>query len=75
MALKNWDEIGMFDREVALYEQLREMGIAISFITYGNSDDLEYRQRLQGIEILCNRWHLPNNIYERFLHKLHTKSL
>ena len=65
----------MFDREVALYERLRDLGVAVSFVTYGNSDDLAYRDRLQGINILCNRWGLPNSIYEKFLHRFYRKTL
>ena len=75
MSLKAWDEIGMFDREVALYERLCEMGVSISFVTYGNSDDLEFQERLPGIEILCNRWDFPIRVYEKFLHRFHGKAL
>ena len=75
MSLQDWDKIGMFDREVVLYERFRDRGVSVSFITYGNSGDLEYRDRLQGINILCNRWSLPNSIYENFLHRFHRKTL
>ena len=61
----------MFDREVALYERLRDKGVCVSFVTYGNANDLDYRERLPRIEILCNRWGLPNRFYEKFLHRLH----
>ena len=75
VSLQTWDKVGMFDREVALYERLRDLGVAVSFVTYGNSDDLAYRDRLQGINILCNRWGLPNSIYEKFLHRFYRKTL
>ena len=71
MSLKAWDDVGMFDREVALYERLRDKGVSISFVTYGNASDLDYQDRLPEIEILCNRWGLPNRIYEKFLHRFH----
>ncbi len=71
MSIKAWDDVGMFDREVALYERLRDKGVSISFVTYGNASDLDYQDRLPEIEILCNRWGLPNRIYEKFLHRFH----
>ena len=71
VSLQTWDNVGMFDREVALYERLRDKGVCVSFVTYGNADDLDYRERLPRIEILCNRWGLPNRFYEKFLHRLH----
>ena len=75
MSLKAWNKIGMFDQEVVLYERFRDRGASVSFIIYGNSRDLEYRDRLQSIDILSNRWGLPNIIYEKFLHRFHRKRL
>jgi len=75
MSIKAWDDVGMFDREVAIYERLRDHGVVVSFVTYGYSDDFGYRDRLQGIDILCNRWRLPSRVYQRFLYLLHGKSL
>ena len=75
ISLKGWDEYGMIDREVALYERLRDKGVTISFVTYGNANDLDYCERIPGIEILCNRWNFPNLVYEKFLHRFHGKAL
>jgi len=75
MSLKAWDEIGMLDREVAIYERLRDHRVEVSFITYGNSDHHEYSQRLRGITIDCNRWHLPSRLYQKYVHILHGKTL
>ena len=73
--MKAWDEVGVFAREVALYERLRDRGVTVSFITYGNSEDLEYSGRLRKINILCNRWGLSDGNYQRFLHLIHAKPL
>ena len=70
-SFRNWDEAGILDREVSLYERLRDRGIKISFVSYGNFDDLHYQKRLFGMEILCNRWSLPNRVYVKLLHRLH----
>ena len=75
MSLKAWDEIGMLDREVAIYERLCDHRVEVSFITYGNSDHHEYSQRLRGITIDCNRWHLPSRLYQKYVHILHGKTL
>ncbi len=71
VSLRNWDKWGMFDREVALYKRLQERGVQVGFVTYGDSRDLKYTERLPGINILCNRWKLPHRVYERLLPLLH----
>ena len=75
MSLKAWDNNGMLDREVALYERLQEKGVKVSFLTYGDATELNYQDRLPGIQILCNRWGFPNRVYEKFLHRFHGKVL
>ena len=62
-----WDEVGMLDREVALYQILQRKGLQVSFVTNGNSKDLEYQGRIPGIRIVCNQWKLPEHLYHRSL--------
>lgn len=71
LSLKTWDEIGMFEREVALYRRLQEHDVQVSFVTYGDASDLAYADRLPGIRILCNRWGLSPERYEQLLPFLH----
>lgn len=71
VSLLTWDQVGMFEREVALYRRLRAHGIRVTFATYGNASDLTYADRLPGIRILCNRWGLAQAYYERWLPWLH----
>ncbi len=75
VSLRTWDRGGMFDREVALYLRLREKGVKINFVTYGDRDDFTYSDRIHGITILCNRWNLPANLYEKLLPILHASRL
>jgi glycosyltransferase involved in cell wall biosynthesis len=75
MSLRTWDRIGMFEREVALYRELKKRLERVSFITYGNSDDLSYAERIPGIEILCNSWNLPLRIYSKLIPLLHRVTL
>jgi len=75
VSLKDWDVIGMFDREVEIYKRLCYLGVSISFITYGDSDDLAYQSRIKGINILCNKWNIKNVIYQKYLYLIHWKYL
>jgi glycosyltransferase involved in cell wall biosynthesis len=63
VSLKTWDNLGMFEREVALYHRLQEHGVQVRFVSYGDASDLAYADRLPGIRILCNRWKLPTRWY------------
>ena len=75
VSLHTWDKIGMFEREVALYRQLQEYGVQVSFVTYGDAKDLSYANQIPGIRILCNRWRLPTRYYERWVTILHARHL
>ncbi len=63
ISLKIWDEAGLLEREVALYKALHQQLGGIAFITYGDSRDLRYGDRLNGIRVICNRWKLPKLLY------------
>jgi glycosyltransferase involved in cell wall biosynthesis len=65
----------MFGREVALYQELQRRGVRVSFITFGDHRDLHYAEQIPGIDIHCNRWHLPAALYERWLPRLHRRVL
>jgi glycosyltransferase involved in cell wall biosynthesis len=75
ISLRMWSENGSFEREIALYLRLQEKGVQVSFITYGDKTDLQYRDRLHGIQIFCNRWGLPPHQYERLIPLLHAPAL
>ena len=42
VSLRTWSMVGNLDREIALYHFLADHGLDISFVTYGDSTDLEY---------------------------------
>jgi len=76
VSLQTWDRIGSLEREIALYLRLQQQkGVQVSFLTYGDKTDLQYREQLRGVEILCNRWNLPSNMYERLIPLLHARAL
>lgn len=74
-SLERWQNVGMFEREVALYKSHWAKGIGISFITYGKNDRVLFRERLPNIEILCNETRLPTRLYAALLPFLHARTL
>ena len=66
-SLKRWEEAGLLSRELAIYKGLQSEGVAITLVTYGNRDDLNFAVQIPGIKIICNRWSLPENWYIRLL--------
>lgn len=75
IALQTWEQQGMFDREVALYRRLQARGVHVSFVTYGHAEDLRFRERLPGIDILCNRFGWSPPVYWRWLKALYAPTL
>lgn len=73
MSLREWDTIGSFDREVALYRALRPHLRALSIISYGDARELSYQDRLQGIRIVCNHFQLPEPWYIRTLYHIYPR--
>jgi len=74
-SIKNWDRVGMLEREVALYRNYIEKGVKVTFITYGRKDHSLYAERLKGIDIRCNEHRLPPAIYARLIPLLHAQAL
>lgn len=50
--LKHWDEGGFLKRELSFYHKLCQKGIKISFLTYGDESEYEYKDILGSIEII-----------------------
>ncbi|MEO5376751.1 MAG: glycosyltransferase family 4 protein [Magnetococcus sp. DMHC-6] len=67
VSLHTWDQKGMLEREVALYNALLPHLNGIAFVTHGDGRDLNYQARVPGIRIFCNRWNLPPQWYRRSL--------
>lgn len=75
VSLHSWYQAGLFEREVALYRRLQSNGVKVTFITYGDSADLQYEGLLPGITICCNRFGIPDWLYARLINQLHRKHL
>ena len=74
-SLQTWARAGILSREIQLYKQLQPHFDKITFVTYGDANDLKYAKHLDGIEILYNRWHLPPGIYAQLVPVLHMSAL
>jgi len=75
ISLKDWDKAGILSREIALYVELIKYGWDISFITYGNKSEYKYKKQLNGINIYCNKYGLPQKWYETLIFIIHRKVL
>jgi len=71
MSLRSWEEIGMLEREMALYCRLRDRGVGITLITYGGKEDVSYESRFPGVRVLANASALPQAEYEATLEHVH----
>ncbi len=67
VSLQTWNEVGMLDRELAIYKALQKRGVKVGFVTYGNSRDLQFASRLPGIALRANDLGLPISKYKRAL--------
>lgn len=67
MTLSAWDQAGMFDREIALYKEVKKHVGQVSIVSYGGSDELRYLDRMDGVEIVCNRWDIHPRLYMLYL--------
>lgn len=75
VSLCTWQEYGMFEREVALYNWYTDHGVRVSFITYGGATDCILQTKIPGVEILFNRRRLPSPLYYLLIPILHAKVL
>ncbi len=73
--IRQWEEKGLFDRELAYLSAIQRQGAEIDIVSYGQRDEYEFRARLPGMRILCNWLGLPAKRYRRHLHQLHAPRL
>lgn len=51
-SLKSWSQAGLIEREGLLYKRLIKKGVQVSFITYGDFDDYQYKEKLGDIQVV-----------------------
>jgi glycosyltransferase involved in cell wall biosynthesis len=62
VSLEIWQRSGTLERDLALYNRLREQGMNIVFVTYGGKEDVEIG-RGKGFSVIANTKKLPQIIY------------
>lgn len=76
VSLKTWEKVGIIDREIRPYQELAKYFDEILLFTYGDKDDLKYKNLLLGnINILPKKKNIPNLIYSLLLPFLYRKEL
>ncbi len=66
VSLKLWHDIGMIDREVAIYNELSQYFERIFFFTYGK-EDLEFKDYLASNIVVVPKRGIDNNLLYSFL--------
>ena len=64
VSLRDWAKSGLLQREIRLYQELvKAHDISVTFITYGDAEDYEFREILGDIEIIpvFDRIHRPGS--------------
>lgn len=67
ISLKLWHEIGMIDREVAIYNELSQYFKHIYFFTYGGEEDLRFKDYLADNITIVTKKYISNNLLYSFL--------
>ena len=73
--LRQWENSGTFDRQLALYRELQDRGMRITIFSPGGRGELDFASRLPGMRIVVNSMGLPSKLYTRRLHQIHAASL
>ncbi|MDD5738600.1 MAG: glycosyltransferase [Candidatus Pacebacteria bacterium] len=74
ISLKNWEDIGHLNREIAFYKRIADNFEEIIFFTYGGKNDLRYQENLgpkSNIKIIPKPWGLPKILYGFLLPLIH----
>jgi glycosyltransferase involved in cell wall biosynthesis len=81
VSLKTWHDIGMIDREVAIYNELGKYLEHIYFFTYGDNGDLEFKSYLASNITVVPQKFIPHKtmysaiLYSFILPVIHRKVL
>lgn len=72
VSLKEWDRLGILEREIRVYKELQSRGFRVTLLTFGDASDLSYQGRCGGIKIVPiykNRAR-PETLFFRLLHSM-----
>lgn len=76
VSLKEWERIGILEREIKPYNELAKYFKKIYFVTYGGKEEFNFQEKLaKNIEILPKKIYLPSKIYQFFIPFIYSKEL
>ena len=76
MSLKQWDDLGMLEREILLYKELSNHFGRIYFFTYGDNNEMKYQKYLPDNIRICPKVNkLPLKLYSILLPFFYIKEI
>ena len=75
MSFQLWEKYGLLYREIVLYRELINHGVHTTFVSFGNSDELKYKNSVSEFDIIYNKWGLPNALYIKLINIFNSKKL
>lgn len=76
MSLKQWDDLGMLERELLLYKELSNYFCRIYFFTYGDHNEMQYQKYLPDNIRICPKTNkLPLKLYSILLPFFYVKEI
>jgi glycosyltransferase involved in cell wall biosynthesis len=61
--LRDWESVGLLDRELQYYRRLIKEGFRVTFVTYDGRGGKEYRTRIAPINLIFNRFGFSKKAY------------
>jgi len=74
ISLRTWERLGLLSRELAIYKSLLPHLREVSFLTYGDDEDLSVGG-VDGFKVLCNRWGVGATAFSVLAPWYHRKEL
>ena len=67
VSLKTWDEKKILDREIGYYNELQKNNYKLTFVTYGDKNDLKFKKKIKNIKILPIFRNIKKNFFTKYL--------
>jgi glycosyltransferase involved in cell wall biosynthesis len=73
MSLKKWDELGLLNREMAIYEKLMQDGFQVQIFSWGDVGDLYYESEYPNLKVLIIPYYQQNLTWKNRIHLFRAK--
>ena len=71
--LDNWEESGVLERELSLYEDHFHHGIKTLIVSYGTATDKDLVEKRPYLDLIYNKHNLPTSLYAKMLPSILSK--